>query len=61
MHDRLLPRRRGRNQRFDVELVGVEQQPHQRHLIVGFVADVTDYDYAGMTGKVVHCRERAQR
>ena len=45
------PRRRRRDEAFDVELVRVDEQPHERHLVVGLVRDVGHHDHARLATK----------
>ncbi|HZR66355.1 MAG TPA: hypothetical protein VFA85_14505 [Terriglobales bacterium] len=47
----LLPRRSGCDHGFNVKLVRVEKKSDQRHLVIGFVADVADDNHARLAGK----------
>ena len=53
MNGGFLPDRSGGDQGFELELVGVDQEAHERHLVVGLVADVAEDDHARASGELV--------
>lgn len=56
MHGGPLPGGCGCDQSFNVEPVGIEEEANEGHLIVGFVADIADYENAWMAGEAVNLR-----
>ncbi len=56
----LLPGGGGGDQAFDVELVRVQQQAHERHLVVGLIADVGEHEEAGAGGEIVDAGRRIE-
>jgi hypothetical protein len=53
-----LPRRCRSYHSFDIEFVGIEQQPNERHLIVRLVANVAYYYDPWAAGKIIYVRRR---
>jgi hypothetical protein len=62
----LLPGGRAGDQSFDVQLVRIEQEADERHLVVGFVADIAEDDQAANSSACagsagVYCTTSAAR
>ena len=48
-----LPGGGGGDHGFEIDFVGVQQQADERHLVIGFIADVADDDHSWMTAERV--------
>ena len=57
-HAVLHPGRRRRDESLDVEVVRVDEEPHQRHLVVGLVGDVGHDDHPRAGRVRVYTRRR---